>query len=297
MSNYSLSQPMPDAIQNEYHTAGRDKSLSKLIENIPSDMALTQITADCDKHGKQKWYASRRAIAAGEIGCQKCQADKDVRRAKITSQRETLLDQVKLPIEHKRADFSDWHLYGDEKVRARLIKIATFAKQYAIDYKQGLDRPCILLSGKTGTGKTKIACIIANEIIRHNFNPRMTVLFKRSSDIQNEFKELWDRNSNKSKAAFMNELASATVLIIDEVGEGDTGYTATTANKDRELLSAVIDRRYSLGLPTIITTNMTDDDFYNHIGDRATDRLRQRLVSIPCAWRSYRDSYSTIEVV
>lgn len=296
MSNQTLTRrKTPDAHLNEHHTAARGNSLERLMAIIPTDVVLTEITADCQVHGKQKWLASRRAIAAGETGCQKCQSDRDERKKKIIRQRDELLDSMNTPPVHKRASFNDWHLYGTDEVRARLVKIADFSKEYAKNYKVG--SPSILLSGPTGTGKTKLACIIANEIVRQNFNPRMTVLFKRSSDIQNEFKETWSNNNDKTKAGYMRLLATVSVLIIDEVGEGDTGYSATSINKDRELLSAVIDRRYSKGLPTIITTNMTADEFYGHIGDRAKDRLRQNLISVPCVWRSYRDAYNNLQVV
>lgn len=295
MSNYSLSRPMPETHQNEFHTAGRRSTLAQLVAKVPIDIVLTEIEADCPVHGKHKWLASRRAVAAGEIGCQKCQLEKDERKKRFVRLRDELLVTMNIPGKHRHESFKDWHLYGTEAVKERLIKIGNFAQDYAKNYKIG--QPSILLSGKTGTGKTKIACIIANEIVRQNFHPRMTVLFKRSSDIQSEFNDTWDKSNNKTESAYMNDLATATVLIIDDIGEGDTGFTDNTTTKYRERLSAVIDRRYSRGLPTIITTNMTADEFYEHMGDRATDRLRQNLVSISCVWRSYRDSYNNLQVI
>ena len=282
--NASLSNPKPELL-DPTHTAGRNNALDNIMARMPS-FATTSVDTDCAIHGKQSWLVTESVANAGNVQCQKCQWDNDAHQAKLQELKVYLLTSLEIPVEHINADFSQWSVTGDSQLRARIANIVGFSKEYAATYSKGHDN--ILLTGNTGTGKTKLACLIANEIIRHRYHARMTVTFKRSGQIQQEIKATWDRNSTDTDAAYLERLSRSTVLIIDEVGEGDTSAVDKWADKEREQMSSIIDRRYQLRLPTIITTNMTADEFYQHMGDRAADRLRHRLTEIPCVWPSYR---------
>lgn len=282
--NASLSNPKPELLDSA-HTAGRNNTLDNIISSMSlGEMSTVETT--CPIHGKQEWIVAEAVVNAGNVECQKCQWERDAYQDKMRSMKAELLESLEMPAEHINADFSQWSVTGDSQLRERIAIIVSFAKEYAANYRKGCEN--ILLTGNTGTGKTKLACLIANEIIRQCYHTRMTVAFKRSGQIQQEIKATWDKSSSDSDAAYIERLSRSTVLIIDEVGEADTGYSDKAADKDRERLSAIIDRRYQLRLPTIITTNMTADEFYHHMGDRASDRLRQNLVDIACVWPSYR---------
>ena len=64
-------------------------------------------------------------------------------------------------------------------------------------------------------------------------------------------------------------------------------HPAEWAKRDRERLSEILDNRYQ-SMPTIITSNMTVDQVEQFLGDRAFDRLQERLVIIRCDWESHR---------
>lgn len=280
----SLRNPKPELL-DPAHVAGRNNTLDSIISSMPTFNNVS-VDTDCTIHGKQSWLVTEAVANAGNVQCQKCQWERDAYQDKMRSMKAELLASLEMPSEHINADFSQWSVTGDNQLRERIAIIVSFAKKYAASYQKGCEN--ILLTGNTGTGKTKLACLIANEIIRQRYHTRMTIAFKRSGQIQQEIKATWDKSSNDSDAAYIERLSRSTLLIIDEVGEADTGYSDKAADKDRERLSAIIDRRYQLRLPTIITTNMTADEFYHHMGDRASDRLRQNLVDIACVWPSYR---------
>lgn len=282
--NASLSNPKPELL-DKAHTAGRNNALDSIISIIPT-FNTASVDTECPIHGKQSWLVTEAVANAGNVQCQKCEWERDAYQDKLQDLKTDLLASLEVPVEHINADFGDWTMMGNEQTRARIANIVGFAKDYAATYSKGHDN--ILLTGNTGTGKTKLACLIANEIIRQRFHPRMTVVFKRSGQIQQEIKATWDRNSADTDVAYLDRLSRASVLIIDEVGEGDTSAVDKWADKEREQMSSIIDRRYQLRLPTIITTNMTKDEFFKHTGDRASDRLKHHMTEIPCVWPSYR---------
>ena len=282
--NASLRNPKPELL-DKAHTAGRGNALDSVMSRAPSFNTVS-VTTDCPMHGKQRWQVTQAVANTGNVQCQKCQWERDAQQAKLQELKGNMLASLDIPGEHINADFSQWTVGGDDQTRARVAKIINFAKHYAANYRKG--HANILLTGNTGTGKTKLACLIANEIVRQRYYAQMTVAFKSSAQIQQETKATWGYASTDTDAAYLERLSRSTVLIIDDAGIGDTGYSDKSSDKDRERLSVVLNRRYELRLPTIITTNMTEKEFYDHMGDRASDRLRQNIVQIPCVWPSYR---------
>lgn len=282
--NASLRNPKPELL-DKAHTAGRNNALDNVMSRMPSFNTVS-VTTDCPEHGKQSWQVTEAVANTGSVQCQKCQWENDAQQAKLQELRDSLLTSLDIPSEHINANFSQWTVGGDNETRARVAKIINFAKSYSASYRTG--HANILLTGSTGTGKTKLACLIANEIVRQRYYAQMTVAFKSSAQIQQEAKATWGYASTDTDVAYLERLSKSTVLIIDDVGIGDTGYSDKSSDKDRERLSVVLNRRYELRLPTIITTNMIADDFYDHMGDRASDRLKENVVQIPCVWPSYR---------
>lgn len=281
------------ANQSQYHAARNKGEIQLLMNAIPKDLQLVTITADCPMHGKREWHISAAAAKAGKTGCQKCRWEKEAREEAMNDKRAALMFSVDMPDEHIAASFDSWLLVGDNALKERMGNIISFAKGYSATYKKG--HANILLTGNTGTGKTKLACLIANEIIRRRYSEKLSIVFKTSADIQREAKDGWNAAAPEKEVAYMARLARASVLIIDEVGEGDTGFSDKAADADRERLSGLINKRYQAGLPTIITTNKSAIEFCAHVGDRAADRLKQNLVDIPCNWRSFRDATRRIQ--
>ncbi|WP_372886108.1 ATP-binding protein [Psychrobacter sp.] len=280
----SLRNPKPELF-DKAHTAGRGNALDNIMSRAPSFNTVS-VTTDCPMHGKQRWQVTEAVANAGNVQCQKCQWEHDAQQARLQELRDELLVSLDIPSKHINADFSQWNVGGDDQTRTRMAKIINFAKSYAEIYSKG--HANILLTGNTGTGKTKLACLIVNDIVRQRYYAQMTVAFKSSAQIQQEAKATWGYANTDTDAAYLERLSKSTVLVVDDVGIGDTGYSDKSSDKDRERLSVVVNRRYELRLPTIITTNMTAKEFYEHMGDRASDRLKENIVQIPCVWPSYR---------
>jgi DNA replication protein DnaC len=135
-----------------------------------------------------------------------------------------------------------------------------------------------LYSATKGSGKTRMAASIANELIR---NRRMQVRFAGSTRIVQEIKATW-KNENYSESDLLNALISAQVLVIDDFG--------TEMPKDwiGEKFYSIINGRYQDKLVTIFTSNMSLNDL--KYDDRITSRIKERTFQIPFPEESVRDA-------
>lgn len=129
-----------------------------------------------------------------------------------------------------------------------------------------------------------LASIIASQVSDKGYNVKML----RSSDIAEQAKATWHKQSTMTEAEYVNGLINCDLLVVDEIGVADTSVSVEWANKDRERLSAIIDGRYNNGKPTIFTSNFGKQRLIEWFGDRSWDRVQQNSVLCVCDWSSYR---------
>lgn len=126
----------------------------------------------------------------------------------------------------------------------------------------------LILYGGTGTGKTFLACCIANLLIDKGY----TVLVKNFSTISNELLSTWD------KGEYMDRLNGVGLLVLDDFSiERGTEYM-------RETVYNVIDGRYKAGRPVIVTTNLTAEQLKAPASieeKRIYSRLMEMCVPVP----------------
>ena len=134
-----------------------------------------------------------------------------------------------------------------------------------------------LYSGTKGSGKTRMAASIANELIK---TKRLQVKFAGSMQIVNEIKATWD-DRDRSESKLLTALASVQVLVIDDFG--------TELPKDwiGERFYSIINGRYQDKLITILTSNMSLSDL--RYDDRITNRIKERTFQLHFPEESVRD--------
>ncbi|EQD56002.1 DNA replication protein dnaC, partial [mine drainage metagenome] len=71
--------------------------------------------------------------------------------------------------------------------------------------------PCFY--GNTGTGKTHLACAIANELLRQG----KSALFVRAYEVLRTIRDTW-KGGEKTELAVIREFVAPDLLILDEVG-------------------------------------------------------------------------------
>ena len=136
-----------------------------------------------------------------------------------------------------------------------------------------------LYSNTKGSGKTRMAVSIANELI---YEKKIQVKFATSLQILNEIKSAWDdKDRNYSERNLLNFLCATEILIIDDFG--------TEQFKDwiGERFYQIINSRYVDKKITIFTSNSRIDLL--KYDDQITSRIKERTFQIPFPEQSVRD--------
>ena len=155
-------------------------------------------------------------------------------------------------------------------------KLTNMAKRYVNHFDAMCrDGKGLLLYGGVGTGKTYIACMIANALIDKGYPVLVTNFARVLSTLQGTF----------DKQEYLDSLNQFKLLIIDDLGiERDTGYA-------KEQVFNIIDSRYRAGLPMIITTNLTIQKLAmeSELADkRVYDRILERCYPVEVVGESRR---------
>ena len=157
---------------------------------------------------------------------------------------------------YKRGKDFDWSLYGENMEPVK--KIAnSFVTQFSEYRKQGRG---LYLSSKTkGSGKTLLACCLANEIIQ-----RYDISVKFVSAL--DYIEM-SREKNETSQEGLKCIRESSLLILDDIGAEWSGKADWTST----VMSRLIDFRDKHILSTIYTSNY---DMHQLPGyDRMVDRI------------------------
>lgn len=160
------------------------------------------------------------------------------------------------------------------------LSIAREARQKGINFIKHFDKfkykgvGLYIHSPSTGSGKTLLACIIANGLIRqYGEQPR----FIEATSLFNESRKA-SRYSDNGDTSSQDKLRSAersAILIIDDLGaEKATDFTSS-------VLYSIISKRTSLGKITIITSRKSLDELKYNASTISQIRNSTRPIELP----------------
>lgn len=128
----------------------------------------------------------------------------------------------------------------------------------------------ILLTGKTGTGKTYLLSAIANRMLTQG----RQVLFLTAYNLNNQFLKCHLADI-ADKDAYMDNLTQSEVLIIDDLGTENILKNVTI-----EYLFVVLNERMQNKLTTIISTNLGLQELRARYEDRIFSRIADQSVTL-----------------
>lgn len=247
------------------------------------DPSIKTRSINCPLHGLQQ---ERGVLSNTWFGCPVCNEIEAKREAEQRAAKEAndRMDSIRLPVLFKYAGFSNYTTEAD-----RQIKVVERIKQYMHELKTKQHTKSLILSGETGTGKTHLGAAILRNFAGSEKKPTRC-RYITSADFIAELKQTWIKNSNKFESDVIAQYGQIPILMIDEMGVSDRLKTS-------DHWSALFDMRYRNHLPTIITTNLSQSELADLIGDRAADRLLPLSLWANCNWPSYRRIVSSMEEI
>jgi len=145
------------------------------------------------------------------------------------------------------------------------------AYQAALDFVAEIEKNShcdgLFISGPVGSGKTFLACCIANALLAKGF----LVLFVIVPDLLDHIRSTYKQNSGSdlTEQDLLDTAKQVPLLILDDLGSHN--YTEWVRNK----LYSILNHRLNYCLPTIITTNINLEDLDEFLGERTTSRIYQ----------------------
>ena len=226
----------------------------------------------CETHRAQKIQIGRTAVCkqcATEI-LNKAHHDHEIEVNRMV--REKHFEGAKLPVRHANNGFRDYVISNNGQMNAKQQCMS-----FTSDFKKDIKRNLIMV-GRTGTGKTHLACAVARNVLES----RKYARYVTSEDIANEIANAW-KKADDSEANAVQRFADYDLLILDEYGLHDRHENRL------QLVHKVLYERYDQAKPTMLISNMTIEELQKDLGDRLWSRFQHDgLVTVECNWADQR---------
>lgn len=250
------------------------------------------VTADCPKHGAYPATATEfkgRRIISECPACKDARAVQEQREQQAAHEREKAEGRLRavaaklatagIPARFQTCGFDNFKIdagapHAAQQQRAVAI-CRSYAKRWADVRASGA---VLLLIGGTGTGKTHLACAVANAIIPEHL-PAVT--FGTVSEYLRGIRDTYRKDSGRSEQQAVRALLEPDMLIMDEVG-------GRASEHDQSLMFDIINARYADMRPMILLSNLARCELDELLGARMADRLREVGTYVNMDWPSYR---------
>lgn len=156
----------------------------------------------------------------------------------------------------------DWSLYGED-VSMQKNTVNAFITRYEEFERAG--RGLYIFSRAKGSGKTYLACILANEVMKRRPFP---VKFMNAADLIAIIK-----SHDEEDKAVLDGLYQCRLLILDDIGAQDSGQAWIN-----EGIFRLIDYRYREKRPVIFTSNCDTSNLT--CDERIADRIDAMSVPV-----------------
>ncbi len=140
------------------------------------------------------------------------------------------------------------------------------AKNFIADFQKDPNADGLLFTGQVGSGKTFLACCIANALLK----TRQGLLFAVVPDLLDQIRFTYDPGRGPdelTESGILDTARRIPLLILDDLGAHN--YTEWTRNR----IYSIINYRLNHRLPVIVTTNIVLEDLEEYLGERTTSRL------------------------
>lgn len=249
--------------------------LSHLNNAEEAKSQTLHLQTDCPDCGGSGWIWS--GDNNGIPYCEECHCG--IRKKMILQNQ---LQFAEMPDMYKECRFSNMKSSVYQLPESKEIFIqAAKAVKYWLENIQQMQKQGIglyIYSNSKGSGKTRLVCSMANEMIEKH---QKSVKFTTSLKILDEIKSTWGERGKNAENKLISDLTYADILIIDDFG--------AESGKDwiNEKFYGIINGRYVDKKTTIFTSNYPISRL--KYDDRITNRILERSLEIPFPEESVRE--------
>lgn len=166
-------------------------------------------------------------------------------------------------LEKQTFDNFSLDFYADKQEAHRAMSgLFSFAKDYAENFDAERSENLLMMGG-TGLGKTHLSSAIARRVIEGGFD----VFYVTAINMVSDFEAEQFGNHRGVRGEFTDKYFDCDLLILDDLG------TELTNQFTVSCLYNVINMRINRRLPTIISTNLMQNELMQKYSERITSRL------------------------
>ncbi|MEC9452986.1 MAG: ATP-binding protein [Cyanobacteriota bacterium] len=245
------------------------------VERKPIEVNGRVIGEQCSECAMEQYQAIRQRASEED--------SKVVREHEVNSRREAKqkrLDVIGIPPRFRNRRLNNYQVITDKQRKARKM-IADYAERLL----SGAVCGGLVLTGNPGTGKTHLACAVANAYQQQD----KTVAFMSVAAMIRKIRESYRSDSSMTEGEAIRAFRDIDLLLLDEVGrqKGD--------EKEINLLMEVINERYGWEKPTVLLSNLDLGKMNSLLGEPIIDRMREDGgMVINFDWESFRGQASGV---
>ncbi len=155
-----------------------------------------------------------------------------------------------------------------DNIRALMEKTFQLCRRYAYSFSE--KSPNLLFSGDTGLGKTFLSACIARTVADSGYS----VVYETAGHLFGKMERAKFNGDDQARRECDKYLA-CDLLIVDDLGTEMPGQFTTSA------LYGLVNDRIQNGKPTIISTNLTSEEFAQRYNRQIASRLRGSYLRVP----------------
>jgi len=139
------------------------------------------------------------------------------------------------------------------------------SRKFVESYLAGDSQDGLMFCGDVGTGKTFLACCIANAVLERGGE----VLFLIVPDFLDRIRATYADRDDVSERDLVEQAKNVPLLVLDDLG------AHTYSEWARQKIYSLLNYRLNHKLPVIVTTNLNLQELQELLGERTASRLIQ----------------------
>lgn len=196
-------------------------------------------------------------IENGDNLCESMRMCQHERRRREQAKINRLFKSARVPRIYENDSFDDYKITPDNKD-------AVAAAKWLINDDSGRG---LFMHGNKGTGKTKLAAIIANERLRQG----KPVLFESVPDLMGDIRATFQKGGTDE---IIQSVKDVEFLVLDDLGaERMTEWIG-------EQLFSIVNHRYNERLLTVVTSNYSPKEIAYRMDDMQGERIMSRILGM-----------------